>query len=103
MPKPTPAALDLDELERDGDHPEPLTVTLNGRQWTLADPVTVDWQQVLDMDVNDPRSVLAAYLGDDFPAFAKLAVPMWKIEKLLEAIDRHYSPPGVDQGEGDAS
>lgn len=93
--------LDLDALEKEGAVVEAYTFRLNGREWTALDPEDIDWQLGVDLDVDNPREIMAAYLGaEQWAEFAKVTLEGWKIRRLVADIDKHYSG-GVAPGEKD--
>jgi hypothetical protein len=92
MPEQKINGLDLDALEKEGPLKEPFTFTVGGKEWSALDPEDVDWQVAFDLDTDDLRAVLRTYLGDEkFAEFAKVSIPSWKMAKLADALNQHYS------------
>ncbi len=92
-------ALDLDALERD-ETAEPFVFTVAGQTFSLVHPGDIDWHYTEALESGSPAVLLQAILGDQYEDFAKVEVPAWKLNKLLEAWGKHN---GVDLGESVAS
>lgn len=100
--KPT-INLNLDTLDRE-DAKEPFRFVLGGKQWIARDMYETDWQELVAVNADNPEQILKVFLGDKFNEFrAKRGVPMWKIDKLADAIRDHYGITDLSVGEGDAS
>lgn len=97
--RPT-AALDLDNLEREGGPVVPFDIVLKDRRYVLADPQDVDWQQLL-ISMDNPvvffRLVLAKADHDGF--FAS-ELPMWKMNVLMRRYQAHYNLPSAGEAAG---
>lgn len=98
-------AFDLDTLEREGDVIEPFVATRGGEEFVFADAEDLDWQDAVNLRMDDPVELVKLLLGEDYDRFAKHRMPLWKLNALMEAIDKHYgwSAKLGDQGEGNAS
>ena len=101
-PKSQAADLDLDALERP-DAPEPFTVRLGGRTYTLLATDDVDYRELrhgfeaVARGEFDPwiRALLAE---KDREAFFANRVPAFKLNELFRAYNAHNRPsPAVDQ------
>jgi hypothetical protein len=82
---------DLDALERDSDDTFPFTA--GGVTFHLANPEGLDWREQLRLADTDSNAVLLeVLLGDEYEAFKALdvAMPVWKIERLVEAAGAHF-------------
>jgi hypothetical protein len=96
--KPGPV-FNLDTLEREGEAPEPFSFVANGERYTVADLESGDWRLLAS---GDPAQTLQGALGDEqYAKFTKKATPMWKVNRLADAITAHF---GLGEpGEGNAS
>lgn len=92
--------LNLDTLERE-EHPEPFQFTLAGRRWFGYDPEDADWRDMLGLSWTDLDRVVKLVLADQYEEFAKIGLPLWKLQRLVEAIRAHFS--GMPLPEGNAS
>jgi hypothetical protein len=103
-PKPR-VDFDLDKLEREGDQPEPFTFRHGGREFTLADPVEIDYRDIVEMGESalGQALIIKRLLGEDqYEALVEAGpLPQWKIEPLLRAWQEHYGQPSL--GEAAAS
>ena len=79
---------DLDTLER-AETREPFTFKAAGQTFHLATPEDLDWHHQATFAEGDPVTVISLLLGDEWPDFDRLAMPGWKIEKLLWAWANH--------------
>lgn len=101
-PAPRDGGLDLDALERDG-RPEPFIAYVGDESFEFADPFEFDWQDAVAIDPNDIHGSLKSMLGEQYQAFLKHRMPMWKLRALSEAVEKHYASSLGNAGEGDAS
>lgn len=97
---PSPVSLNLDTLEREGDVPEPFVVVLGGERFVFRDIQDEDWQQVADIDENNPQEALRLLLGDDYEKFAAHKMKLWKLSRLLDEWRTHISGVGPGEGRG---
>lgn len=93
---------DLDVLERDGA-PRPFVAKLGGKEYTFADPFEMDWQVSEGIDQTDMVGSLKALLGDQYEDFCKHNLSVWKLQKLSDAVGKHYAKYYGSQGEDSAS
>ncbi|MEV8637796.1 hypothetical protein AB0395_39730 [Streptosporangium sp. NPDC051023] len=94
------AHFDLDAVEVEANQ-VPFTFTLGGELFTMLAPEDADWQVMTDTDRPDwTRAFMQELLKDDYERFAKYAVPIRKLNKLIEACTEHY---GITPGESKAS
>lgn len=104
--RPTPirskADVDLDALEREVDK-KPFTAKLGGEVFTFADPTDTDWRDARAVDPTDLDAMMRALLGDQFEAFEKHPLPVWKLAHLANQIQQHYGLTPEDLGESSAS
>lgn len=89
---------DLDALERDGDAKEPFKVTFGERDYELLAPVDVDALDLLPamraFNAGDPELMLRCIVDeDDREEFFGNPLPMWKLNKMLEAYMKHFGWP----------
>lgn len=81
---------DLDALDRE-DRPEPFVAVIGGEEYTFGDPAEMEWDELFDLHQNqDERGMAKALLGDQYPAFQKNKLPVWKYRTLIAAWDEHY-------------
>ena len=103
MAKHDDDVFDLDALERDGKS-QPYKVRLGGKVFTFSDPYEMDWKKNEAIDPSDNEDSLRALLGDEqYAEFAKVELPVWKLQELNSRIGRHYAKYVGSQGEGSAS
>lgn len=88
--KPASAVFDVDALQRDGTA-EPFRFTLGGEDFTCADPDDMDWQVADALSADDVAGIMRATLGEQYAAFAKHPMPVWKLTALGKAVNEHYS------------
>lgn len=101
-PKARKGVFDIDALERDGS-PELFVATVGGKEFTFHDPSESDWQDYSGIDMSNPEESLKLLLGDQYEAFKKIRLPLWKLNKLAEAVENHYAKFYGNQGEDNAS
>lgn len=104
--KTTTPTLDLDALEREGGTPEPFTVHLGGRDYSLVDPKERDYTDVLSAqreiaEGNTLKALEIYVLPDDRDAFFANKLPGWKIDALIKGYHAHFGLPAP--GEASAS
>lgn len=92
----------LDTLERENER-EPYAFVLGGRRWTTLDPQEMDWQDLAALDVRDFGDNFRVLLGAEaYAEFRQVKhVPQWKIERLNDAVMKHYGL--INPGEADGS
>lgn len=88
------ANLDLDVFERP-DAPEPFVLTLGGREYTLRDPVEVDYRELLSAHrawaAGDPETAIEASVSEEDRAeFFANPLPSYKLQAMFEAYNDHY-------------
>lgn len=91
-------SFDLDALERE-DAPEPFAAMLGGQQFIFNDPQEMDWKEAVAIGPSDVTEFLVASLGpDQYEEFKTKRLPLWKLIKLSEAVQKHYGmlPEGED-------
>lgn len=87
----TPAGvkLNLDTYEHEAERPEPFAVVVGGKRIILNDPFYLDWQDAADVD--DPFELAEKCMSEeDREHFLETRLPMWKLQKLVEAYQEHY-------------
>jgi hypothetical protein len=91
---------DLDALERD-ERAEPFEFTVAGQTFTFAHPGDVDWRFTEALEQGSPVTLCKALMGEEqYAEFAKIALPAWKMNRLIEAWGKHN---GIELGESAAS
>ncbi|HLR96672.1 MAG TPA: hypothetical protein VK053_19260 [Jiangellaceae bacterium] len=105
--KPAAPDLNLDSLEREGEF-RPFTFILDGRRYQTVDLEGKDWQELMDLDDaanrGDARTMMKTMLSeDDWDAFSKVHLPMWKFTKLAQEVYEYVSAQTGDKGEDNAS
>lgn len=93
--QPSSAALDLDNLEREGGVASVFDFIHNGRRWILSDPQEVDWQKLILAMSNPVRFLQMVLPPEDHNSFFSTPLPTWKMNKLMDAYLQHYGLPGV--------
>lgn len=88
-------ALDLDALEREGDRPGPFLFQHEGVTFTMLDPEDVDWQDLLSGMRNPALFIRYAMPVEDQKVFFAKRVPAWKMNKLMQGYQEHYSIPDL--------
>lgn len=87
--KPPTGGLDLDALEYDGPH-GPYPFRLGGRWFELKSAAELDVNVLGDIN-RDPMLFFAqAMSAEDHAAFSELALPAFKLRKLLDGYAAHY-------------
>jgi hypothetical protein len=95
MPKHA-APFDLDALEREGDAREPFAVALGGKTYLLDAPDEYDYVTglaVRDALVNGgaPDAMRLLVKPEDREAFFANPLPVWKVNGLMEAYNKHFT------------
>lgn len=81
---------DLDALEREGTK-DSFVVKVGGKSVTFRDPQDLDWQDVSELNADNPVDFVHAVVAkDDADHFFSCEVPAWKLNKLFEAYLDHY-------------
>ena len=98
--KPTPVALNLDKLEREGTT-EPFVIRLGGKRYTLLDARDIDVRILAatnkTFQQGDPEAAIAVLLHPkDREAFFANELPGFKVEALFNAYNEHH---GIEPGE----
>lgn len=97
--RPT-AALDLDNLEREGGPKVAFDFVLRDRKYVLTDPQEVDWQRLL-ISMDNPVEFFRLVLPkDDHGAFFGSELPMWKMNVLMRRYQEHYGLPSAGEAAG---
>lgn len=105
-PKATPKPavnLDLDTLEREPDTiVDPFTVRVDGKTYTLADPLEIDYQEYsqLTMTPGGERRMLELVLGDEVESFLENKLPSWKVWRVFQDWQEHYGMPSPGKSNG---
>lgn len=87
--KPTPAAINLDKLEREGA-PGEFPVILDGKRIVMSDAQEIDWQTLM-VAMNDPHAFFRLIVPKDKQdAFFAARLPTWKMRALMDAYTEHY-------------
>ncbi|MGW5122966.1 hypothetical protein ACWEQ7_02695 [Streptomyces sp. NPDC004069] len=87
--------MDLDALDREGaDVPGPFTVTVAGARYVLADPTGLPWQAIARLG-GDIEHDVHSLLGDQADEFRRHPMPVWKLNRLVDAWKEHHSLGGV--------
>lgn len=93
--------LDLDALDSEAAPIPPYEFTLAGKTYTAIGPDDIDWHIAEELDPTDSPQILCALLGDDqWAEFTQHNLKARTLNKLIEAIDKHFAS---SVGEGDAS
>jgi hypothetical protein len=103
-PRKTKVGLDLDKLEREGATPEPFTFRHSDTVFTLADPLEMDYRDIVEMAENSMGQslLIRRLLGDQYETLTGIGpLPQWKIEPLVDAWMGHYGL--TSPGEANAS
>lgn len=88
----SPAALDLDAMEREGA-PTPFDFVLSGKRYLMSDPQEVDWQDLIAA-MSSPSMFFRLVLpAEDRQQFFEARCPTWKMNKLMQAYLDHYGLP----------
>jgi hypothetical protein len=82
--------LDLDRLEREDAPDEPFTSRAGGKEYTFADPMETEWQDLVIINPQDTIAFLKALLGDQYDDFRKHRMPFWKLGRLVRAVQEYY-------------
>ncbi|WP_073946526.1 hypothetical protein [Streptomyces kebangsaanensis] len=86
--------LDLDAIEREGDPDAgPFTVTVAGARYTLADPVGLPWRAIAHLGSDIEHDVHTLF-GDQAEQFRRHPMPVWKLNRLVDAWKEHYALGG---------
>lgn len=100
---PPKVILNLDTMEAEA-RPDPFVIQLKGKQFTFADPKSVDYRDVNRADRSGDLEVwMETYLTPTaLKAFNNLNVSTGNVSAIYEAWHRHY---GLikDEGNGNAS
>jgi hypothetical protein len=92
---PPAATLDLDALEREGEHLQPFTFALDGETYTMVDPQEIDWQDLLAGTRNPALFIRFAMSIEDQKKFFGKRVPAWKMNRLMQAYQDHFGIPDL--------
>jgi hypothetical protein len=96
----SPAALDLDALEREGAAAQPFDFILGGKRYMMSDPQNVDWQQLISV-MNNPHMFFRTVLPpEDHRTFFDAQLPSWKMRKLMDEYQAHYGIPSLPNAGG---
>jgi hypothetical protein len=93
--KALPVSLDLDSLEREGAVAEKFRFTHQGTTYEMFDPQDIDWQDLLAGLRNPGLFVRFAMSTADQVTFFSSRVPAWKMNKLMEAYQKHFGLPDL--------
>lgn len=93
-------SLDIDKLEREGAPKELFVARAGGKEFTFADPMETEWQDLVVISPQDTVLFLQALLGDQYAEFAKHRMPFWKLSHLVRTVQEYY---GMLAPEGSAS
>lgn len=93
--KALPVSLDLDSLEREGGRPGAFVFKHDGATFQMIDPQDIDWQDVLSGLRNPALFIRFAMSLEDQKRFFSLRVPAWKMNKLMQGYQEHYSIPDL--------
>lgn len=91
-PPPPDVTLNLDALEREGGDPEPFTFLYNGRVFQMRDPGDVDWQDLMQWDLN-PLVAVRGALVDGVDEFFASPMKSWRMQALQRAYLKHFGLP----------
>jgi hypothetical protein len=86
---------DIDALEREGG-PDPFVFAMGGRTYTMRPRDEIPWQDLLLAMRNPVLFIRFTMSPEDHEAFLDTSIPMWKMDKLMEAYLEHF---GIDAGE----
>lgn len=90
--KPTPVAINLDKLEREGAK-DPFVFRFEGERIETADIQEVDWQDLL-IATENPRLLMRLIIPEEWQEkFFSAKLPSWKLNALMSAYFAHH---GVD-------
>lgn len=87
------AAMNLDELEREGGPRQPFDFVLDGKRYLLSDPQELDWQDVISAMSNPVMFFRLVLPAEDHVAFFRTKIPGWKMNALMEGYQTHYGLP----------
>lgn len=87
--KPTPVALNLDKLEREGA-PDPFEVRLGGKRIEMSDAQDIDWKTLISAMGNPHTFFRLIVPADDQEHFFAQDLPTWKMRRLMDAYTAHY-------------
>lgn len=90
MPK---AAMNLDDLEREGGSPKPFDFILAEQRFLLSDPQEIDWQDLMDAMGNPVMFFRLVMPPEDQSIFFRTKIPSWKMNALMKAYQTHYGLP----------
>lgn len=94
------AAMNLDELEREGGPTSPFDFVLEGKRYLLADPQDLDWQDIISAMSNPVMFFRLVLPAEDHSTFFRSRIPGWKMNALMRGYQNHYGLP--NQGEAGA-
>jgi hypothetical protein len=94
------AAMNLDELEREGGPTQPFDFVLEGKRYLLADPQDLDWQDIISAMSNPVMFFRLVLPPEDHATFFKARIAGWKMNALMRGYQDHYGLPS--QGEAGA-
>jgi hypothetical protein len=94
------AAMNLDELEREGGPRQPFDFVLDGKRYLLADPQELDWQDVISAMSNPVMFFRLVLPPEDHVTFFRAKIAGWKMNALMGSYQTHYGLPS--QGEAGA-
>jgi hypothetical protein len=83
-------AIDMDKLEREGAPEELFVARVGGKEFTFADPMETEWQDLVVISPQDTILFLKALLGEQYTDFAKHRMPFWKLGQLVRAVQEYY-------------
>jgi len=86
---------DLDALEREGAVAEPFRFQFEGEQFEMLDPQDIDWQNLLSGLRNPALFIRFAMPLETQKKFFSKTVPAWKMNRLMEAYQKHYGIPDL--------
>jgi hypothetical protein len=96
----SPAALDLDKLEREGHAAAPFDFVLSGKRYMMSDPQEVDWQDLM-AGMNNPVMFFRLVLPrEDQAQFFAERIPGWKMNTLMKRYQDHYGLPSGPNAAG---
>lgn len=90
-----PVSLDLDTLERDGGRPGPFVFKHEGDIFQMMDPEETDWQDLLSGLRNPALFIRFTMSIEDQKRFFNLRVPAWKMNRVMQAYQKHYGIPDL--------
>lgn len=95
----SPAALDLDKMEREGAA-APFDFVLGGKRYLMSDPQEVDWQDLMAA-MSSPAMFFRLVLpAEDRAQFFEARCPTWKMNRLMQAYLDHYGLPSGPNAAG---